>query len=170
MTAANFGTAITIGTAANFDSSDLPAILAAAKNYRSKNLILDGGHIARIQFSGLTTAVAGTVAMPDSRYGPLNNGRFGFDVIAENNRWTGAEANAAGFVCGPDAIAIAAGLPVGMVAGEFIEQRAVTTSNGLSALLSVWYSRATRSHMASYDIMFGAAAGDTTQAEVLITA
>ncbi len=170
MTAANFGTAITIGTAANFDSSDLPAILAAAKNYRSKNLILDGGHIARIQFSGLTTAAAGTVAMPDSRYGPLNNGRFGFDVIAENNRWTGAETNAAGFVCGPDAIAIAAGLPVGMVAGEFIEQRAVTTSNGLSALLSVWYSRATRSHMASYDIMFGAAAGDTTQAEVLITA
>lgn len=170
MTAANFGTAITIGTAANFDSSDLPAILAAAKNYRSKNLILDGGHIARIQFSGLTTAAAGTVAMPDSRYGPLNNGRFGFDVIAENNRWTGAETNAAGFVCGPDAIAIAAGLPVGMVAGEFIEQRAVTTSNGLSALLSVWYSRATRSHMASYDIMFGAATGDTTQAEVLITA
>lgn len=170
MTAANFGTAITIGTAANFDSSDLPAILAAAKNYRSKNLILDGGHIARIQFSGLTTAAAGTVAMPDSRYGPLNNGRFGFDVIAENNRWTGAETNAAGFVCGPDAIAIAAGLPVGMVAGEFIEQRAVTTSNGLSALLSVWYSRATRSHMASFDIMFGAAAGDTTQAEVLITA
>jgi len=170
MTAANFGTAITIGTAANFDSSDLPAILAAAKNYRSKNLILDGGHIARIQFSGLTTAAAGTVAMPDSRYGPLNNGRFGFDVIAENNRWTGAETNAAGFVCGPDAIAIAAGLPVGMVAGEFIEQRAVTTPNGLSAMLSVWYSRATRSHMASYDIMFGAAAGDTTQAEVLITA
>jgi ATP-dependent protease ClpP protease subunit len=170
MTAANFGTAITIGTAANFDSSDLPAILAAAKNYRSKNLILDGGHIARIQFSGLTTAAAGTVAMPDSRYGPLNNGRFGFDVIAENNRWTGAETNAAGFVCGPAAIAIAAGLPVGMVAGEFIEQRAVTTSNGLSALLSVWYSRATRSHMASYDIMFGAATGDTTQAEVLITA
>lgn len=170
MTAANFGTAITIGTAANFDSSDLPAILAAAKNYRSKNLILDGGHIARIQFSGLTTAAAGTVAMPDSRYGPLNNGRFGFDVIAENNRWTGAETNAAGFVCGPDAIAIAAGLPVGMVAGEFIEQRAVTTSNGLSALLSVWYSRATRSHMASYDIMFGAGVGDSTQAEVLITA
>ena len=170
MTAANFGTAITIGTAANFDSSDLPAILAAAKNYRSKNLILDGGHIARIQFSGLTTAAAGTVAMPDSRYGPLNNGRFGFDVIAENNRWTGAETNAAGFVCGPDAIAIASGLPVGMVAGEFIEQRTVTTSNGLTALLSVWYSRATRSHMASYDIMFGAAAGDTTQAEVLITA
>jgi ATP-dependent protease ClpP protease subunit len=170
MVSGNYGAATAIGTAANFDSSDLPAILALAKNYRSKNLILDGGHLARIQFSGLSTASAGTVAMPDSRYGPLNNGRFGFDVIAENNRWTSAETNAVGFVCGPDSIAIAAGLPVGMIAGEFIEQRTVTTNNGLSCLLSVWYSRASRSHMASYDIMFGAAAADTTQAEILVTA
>ena len=170
MVTGNYGAVTGIGSAANFDSSDLPAILALAKNYRSKNLILDGGHLARIQFSGLSTASAGTVAMPDSRYGPLNNGRFGFDVIAENNRWTSAETNTVGFVCGPDSIAIAAGLPVGMIAGEFIEQRTVTTNNGLSCLLSVWYSRASRSHMASYDIMFGAAAADTTQAEVLVTA
>ncbi len=170
MVTGNYGTVTGIGSAANFDSSDLPAILALAKNYRSKNLILDGGHLARIQFSGLSTASAGTVAMPDSRYGPLNNGRFGFDVIAENNRWTSAETNTVGFVCGPDSIAIAAGLPVGMIAGEFIEQRTVTTNNGLSCLLSVWYSRASRSHMASYDIMFGAAAADTTQAEILTTA
>jgi ATP-dependent protease ClpP protease subunit len=170
MVTGNYGTVTGIGAAANFDSSDLPAILALAKNYRSKNLILDGGHLARIQFSGLSTASAGTVAMPDSRYGPLNNGRFGFDVIAENNRWTSAETNTVGFVCGPDSIAIAAGLPVGMIAGEFIEQRTVTTNNGLSCLLSVWYSRASRSHMASYDIMFGAAAADTTQAEILTTA
>ncbi len=68
-------------------------------------------------------------------------------------------------------------LPSGMggvsareVAGEFVEQRTVESTNGLSVLLSVWYSRATRAHMASYDIMFGVAAGDKTQAEVLITA
>ena len=170
MVTGNYGAVTGIGAAANFDSSDLPAILALAKNYRSKNLILDGGHLARIQFSGQSTASAGTVAMPDSRYGPLNNGRFGFDVIAENNRWTSAETNTVGFVCGPDSIAIAAGLPVGMIAGEFIEQRTVTTNNGLSCLLSVWYSRASRSHMASYDIMFGAAAADTTQAKILTTA
>jgi len=164
MVSGNYGAATVIGTAANFDTSDLPAILALAKNYRSKNLILDGGHIARLQFS------AASNTFPDSRLELLANGRFGFDVVAENNRWTSAEANTAGFVCGPDAIAIASGLPVGMIAGEFLEQRAVTTANGLSCLLSVWYSRATRSHMASYDIMFGAAAADTTQAEVLVTA
>lgn len=164
MVSGNYGTSVTIGTAANFDTSDLPAILALAKNYRSKNLILDGGHLARLQFSGAANY------FPDGRFDQLANGRFGFDVIAENNRWTSAETNTAGFVCGPDAIAIAAGLPVGMIAGEFIEQRTVTTNNGLSCLLSVWYSRASRSHMASYDIMFGAAAADTTQAEVLVTA
>jgi ATP-dependent protease ClpP protease subunit len=164
MVSGNYGAATAIGAAANFDTSDLPAILALAKNYRSKNLILDGGHLARLQFS------AASNTFPDSRLELLANGRFGFDVIAENNRWTSAETNAVGFVCGPDSIAIASGLPVGMIAGEFIEQRTVTTKNGLSCLLSVWYSRASRSHMASYDIMFGAAAADTTQAEVLVTA
>jgi ATP-dependent Clp protease protease subunit len=164
MTSANYGAGTTIGTAANFDTSDLPAILALAKNYRQKLLLLDGGHLARLQFS----AAANT--FPDARYGPLNNGLFGFEAILEQNDWTGAIANTAGFVCGRDAIAIASGLPVGMIAGEFVEQRTVESTNGLSVLLSVWYSRATRAHMASYDIMFGVAAGDKTQAEVLITA
>lgn len=170
MTAALFGAGTVIGTAANFDSSDLPAILALAKNYRQKLLLLDGGHLARLMFSGQFTAAAGTNPFPDSRYGPLNNGYFGFANILEQNDYTGAIANTAGFVCGQDAIAIASGLPVGMIAGEFVEQRTVELSNGLSVLLSVWYSRSTRAHMASYDIMFGAAAADTTQAEVLITA
>ena len=169
MTSTNYGAGTTIGTAANFDSSDLPAILALAKNYRQKLLLLDGGHLARLMFSGQLTAAAGTNPFPDSRYGPLNNGYFGFANILEQNDWTGAIANTAGFVCGQDAIAVASGLPVGMIAGEFLEQRTVELSNGLSVLLSVWYSRATRAHMASYDIMFGAAAADTTQAEVLIT-
>jgi ATP-dependent Clp endopeptidase proteolytic subunit ClpP len=164
MIAGNYDSPVTIGTAANFDTSDLPAILALAKNYRSKSLILDGGHLARLQFS------AASNTFPDARYAALANGKFGFDLIAENNRWTSAVANTVGVVCGPDAIAIASGLPVGMIAGEFIEQRVVTTANGLSALLSVWYSRSTRSHYASYDIMFGAGVGDATQAEVLVTA
>jgi hypothetical protein len=171
MTAALYGAGTVVGTAANFDSSDLPAILALAKDYRSKVLLLDGAYIARLGYSGTTqVAAAGTSAIPNLQYGPLNNGRFGFDLIAEQNRYTGAIANTVGFVCGPDALAIASGIPVGMIPGEFVEQRVVTTQQGLSAMISVWYSRATRSHMASYDIMFGAAAADTTQAEVLISA
>jgi len=39
----------------------------------------------------------------------------------------------------------------------------------LSVVVHVWVSRATRTMWASYDVMFGAAAGDTTQAELLVT-
>lgn len=166
MTAANYGTPTAgngiIGTAANFDTTDLSQILALAKNYRQKMLLLDGVYIARLLNSG--------TSFPDSRFGPLNNGLFGFANILEQNDWTGAIANTVGFVCGQDAIAVASGLPIGMIAGEFVEQRAVEIENGLSVLLSVWYSRATRAHMASYDIMFGVAAADKTQAEVLVSA
>jgi hypothetical protein len=166
MTSASFGTPAAgggiIGTAANFDTSDLPQILALAKNFRNKQLLLDGAYLARLLGSGTN--------FPDARFGPLNNGLFGFSGIMEQNDFTGALATTVGFVGGTDSIAVVSGLPVGMIAGEFVEQRTVELSNGLSVLLTVWYSRSTRAHMASYDIMFGAAAADTTQGKILIPA
>lgn len=166
MTSANYGTPAAgggiIGTAANFDTSDLPQILALAKNFRNKQLLLDGAYLARLLGSGTN--------FPDARFGPLNNGLFGFSGIMEQNDFTGALATTVGFVGGTDSIAVVSGLPVGMIAGEFVEQRTVELSNGLSVLLTVWYSRSTRAHMASYDIMFGAAAADTTQGKILIPA
>jgi ATP-dependent Clp endopeptidase proteolytic subunit ClpP len=166
MTSANYGTPAAgggiIGTAANFDTSDLPQILALAKNFRNKQLLLDGAYLARLLGSGTN--------FPDARFGPLNNGLFGFSGIMEQNDFTGALATTVGFVGGTDSIAVVSGLPVGMIAGEFVEQRTVELSNGLSVLLTVWYSRSTRAHMASYDIMFGAAAADTTQGKLLIPA
>jgi hypothetical protein len=166
MTSANYGVPAAgggiIGTAANFDTSDLPQILALAKNFRNKQLLLDGAYLARLLGSGTN--------FPDARFGPLNNGLFGFSSIMEQNDFTGALSTTVGFVGGTDSIAIVSGLPVGMIAGEFVEQRTVELSNGLSVLLSVWYSRASRAHMASYDIMFGAAAADTTQGRILIPA
>jgi ATP-dependent Clp endopeptidase proteolytic subunit ClpP len=166
MTSANYGAPAAgggiIGTAANFDTSDLPQILALAKNFRNKQLLLDGAYLARLLGSGTN--------FPDARFGPLNNGLFGFSGIMEQNDFTGALATTVGFVGGTDSIAVVSGLPVGMIAGEFVEQRTVELSNGLSVLLTVWYSRSTRAHMASYDIMFGAAAADTTQGKILIPA
>jgi ATP-dependent Clp endopeptidase proteolytic subunit ClpP len=166
MTSASFGVPAAgggiIGTAANFDTSDLPQILALAKNFRNKQLLLDGAYLARLLGSGTN--------FPDARFGPLNNGLFGFSGIMEQNDFTGALATTVGFVGGTDSIAVVSGLPVGMIAGEFVEQRTVELSNGLSVLLTVWYSRSTRAHMASYDIMFGAAAADTTQGKILIPA
>lgn len=87
-------------------------------------------------------------------------------------------ANSVGFACGPDAIAVASGLPIGQPAGEFIGLSTVnidgtgtnSTSLGLTIQLAVWYSRVTRTIWASYDVMFGAAAGETGQGKGLVSA
>ena len=158
MVAANFGAATTIGAAANFDSADLPPILALAKNYRSKNLLLDGGHLAYLLPTDKFQFALGEA------------GAYGFDLIAEQNRWTNGVANIAGFICSPDAIAVASGLPVELPSGEFLQMSTISLPIGLTVQSCVWFSRAGRVHWASYDVMFGAGPGDTTQAENLVTA
>ena len=158
MTAANYGTAITIGVAANFDAADLPPIYAAAKNFKAKNLLLDGGHLAYL--------------LPTNRdeFAIGERRAYGFDLIVEQNRWTGAETNTQGFVCGPEAIAVASGLPVGLPTGEYLSAGSASSTQGLTLQTASWFNTAGRVFWMSYDIMIGAAAGDVTQAEVLITA
>jgi ATP-dependent protease ClpP protease subunit len=159
MLTGTYGTALTIGAAANFDAADLPPIYGAAKNYNRKNLILDGGHLAYLLPTNKWQFALG------------EQGAFGFDLIAENNRWTGATANTVGFICDPSAIACASGVPMTSApAGEFISQSTVSIKNGLTVQINTWFSRSSRTLWASYDVMFGAAAGDTTAAELLITA
>jgi ATP-dependent protease ClpP protease subunit len=160
MLVADYGAGTVIGTAANFDSADLPAILALAKNYRSRNLILDGGHLARLQ------------ALNTESLDWRTAGAFGFDVIAMQNTWTGATANTVGFVCDPDAIAIATGMPVtAAAAGGDIQQSMVQLpDNGLAVQVNTWFSRATRTTWVSYDIMIGVAKGDVAKAEILLSA
>lgn len=157
MTVANFGTALTIGSAGNFTPDDLSPILAVAKNYRSKNLILDGGHLAYV------------TPKKTDELDWMNTGAFGFDKIAEQNRWTGAATNAVGFVCGPDAIAIASGVAVELPAAEYEQVTMTALKNGMTVRTTVHFVRGTRNWQVYHDIMLGVAAGDTTQAEVLIT-
>ena len=157
--ATTYASAITIGTAANFDSADLPAIYAAAKNYDQKNLVLDGGHLAYLLPTNRNAFTIG------------EQGAYGFDKIVEQNRWTGAQTNTAGFICSPDAIAIATGLPIDSRRTSTRRQSVTTLEQlGLSIGICEWDSDATREQWASYDIMFGVGDGDTTDSNVLITA
>lgn len=158
MTTGNFGTGTVIGTAANFDKTDLPAILALGKNYDQVRLLLDGGHLAYL--------------LPGDRnaftYG--EPGAYGFDGgIYKNNLWTSATTNTVGLVCGPDAIVNAWGAADGLPAGEAISQSVVDV-NGIPFTMSVWFSRASRAVWASFQVMHGCAVGDATQAEVLLSA
>ena len=158
MIVGSYGATTTIGAASSFDSADLPAILALGKNYRRCTLLLDGGHLAYL--------------LPTTRehFAFGEAGAFGFDGgIYKNNLWTGATTNTAGFVCGPDALVIATGLPAVLPSGEFIAQENVVIGAGISVTASTWFSRASRAMWASFDVMFGVAVGDATQAEVLVT-
>lgn len=159
LTTANYGTGLSIGAAATFDASDLAPIYAAAKNYGSKNLILDGGHLAYL------------LPTDKFKFRLGEEGAYNFDLIAEQNRWTGATTNVVGFITDPGAIAVASGLPATLPASEFLELNTVNVpSLDLTVLLTHWFSRGSRSHFMSYDVMFGAAAGDTTAAEILLAA
>lgn len=154
-----YASALTIGTAANFDSADLAPIYAAAKNFDQKNLVIDGGHLAYLLPTNRDSFAFGEA------------GAYGFDRIVEQNRWTGAQTNTAGFICSPDAIAIATGMPINSARVSTRRSSAVTLDQlGLSVGICEWDSDATREQWASYDIMFGVGDGDTTDANVLITA
>jgi len=159
MTNANYGADNVIGTAANFASDDLPAILALGKNFSRATLLLDGGHLAYL--------------LPTTRehFAFGEAGAFGFDGgIYKNNLWTSAATDICGFVCGPDAIVIASGAPATLPAGEAMMTESVDVGLGISVTATTWFSRSSRALWGSYDLMFGAAVGDATQGKVLTTA
>ena len=163
---ATFGADKAIGAAASFDRDDLPAILGYAKDWPTKNLILDWGHLAYllpkdVNYFGLTSGeIPGRDGLKP----------YGFDGIWANNRWTSAESNTVGVVCDPDAIAVASGLPVSFGSGSSIVTETATIEGlGLTVLACSWFSNASRSTWASYDVIFGAAAGDTDKLEILVT-
>lgn len=159
MVSGTYGAATAIGAAASFSASDLAAVLEIAKNYPSKNLLLDWEHLARLLPSDKTSFRLG------------EQGAYGFDIIAEQNRWTSAETNACGFLCNPAAIAVLAGPPADGAAGRNILSRQAFTVEplGLPVVLHTWFNTKTRTVWHSFDVMFGAAVGDATAGEVLVT-
>lgn len=156
MTNANYGADNVIGTAANFDNTDLPAILALGKNFDRTNLLLDGGHLAYL----LPT---------DSQSFKLGeDGAFGFSSIVKNNLWTGGATDICGFISSPDAIAVATGPAANLPDGEAMTQETLDIG-GIQLTTATWFSRASHSFWGGFYIMFGCAVGDATQGKVLTT-
>lgn len=163
------GTGI-IGAASAFDPADIPQLFALAKNFRRRNLILDGSYIGYLM-QGVESRTAFGIGLEGGQ-GTYFGAWFGMDGIWMQSRYTSAVANCVGFLCGTDAIAVAAGLPISTATpnSEFLSQQVVnidgaasnTPNIGMSVQINVWYSRATRTIWASYDAMFGAAAGDAS--------
>lgn len=162
MTDANSGTVTTVA-AADFGTDDLIVLWKLAKNFNIRNLVLDGSYLGNL--------------LPTDRekFALGEAGAYGFDGIFMNNRWSGsAIANLAGLVVDPQAYGVASGMAVidEAVAKQMLVHEIVQLPQlgGLAVQYCQWGSLASRAVWASFDLMFGAAAGDATASHLLVTA
>jgi ATP-dependent Clp protease protease subunit len=166
ITVANFGNtyAPLISSSAAFGFSDLATLQGNLKKSYKKNLILDGAYIARVANTPGFFQLAGTVggATEDQT---MAWKAFGWDMIAQNTDWSGADPLVVGFACHPQAIAGIAGMPLAPVdipGGTFEQQTFEVPGIETKVALYRWFNLATRTMWCSYDIMLGVTAVDLT--------
>lgn len=160
VTEANFGGAAFTGAYQTFTEDDLIAMYVAIKKAPMKYAVLDSGYFAKLKFQKKSEFISGT-------------GRFlGFEDILENTRWDGAGSNIIGFACGQDAVALASGLPAEVPGSSqnYIDYNTLSLPLGLTVRYSLYFEPETRQLNAAWDVMLGAAAGDTTVMSVIKSA
>lgn len=157
LTEANF-TAMAIANQA-VTSDHLKTLWGQIANSPVKNAILDGPAFAKFLPSDKNSFTPGA-------------GAYGYDAFHLCTRWTGAEANTYGFVGGPDAIAVAAGIPQQVPnLAQIVQSKLVDIPGlGLTVQLNLWASADTRALNASFDVMFGASVADGTAGRLIKTA
>lgn len=151
VTATNFATNVTIAQA-SFSATNVKTLWASVAKSPLRHLILDATAYSQLLPSDKNSFIPGS-------------GAYGYDGIFLNTRWDGAGTNIYGFACGPEAVAVASGIPKmdESIASLLAGQRVVELPDlGLSVQINVWGSLASRSAWASMDVMFGAALGDNT--------
>lgn len=162
ITVANYGAAVLTSAAVSFSADDLRTIWAAAKDFNARNLVIDGGHWARL--------------IPTSTEGfQLSQGAalYGFDGIWYSNRWSAAGANVIGFVASPEAMAIVMGLPLeppGMGSAFSAVVTAVVPGVNVAVQSASWFKAGTRVQWSSLDVMLGTAVGDSSALKVITSA
>lgn len=146
-----------VSSAAGFGADELATLWGQLKKSRIHNIALDGEYYARF----------------------LPTDRFDFEVTGFRNRgwdnfvmdtyWTGATANTVGFACNPQAMVCASGLPLREPVADLVSRETVVPlpALGISVALYEWYSNATRTCWATWDIVIGFGSMDAT-AGVLI--
>lgn len=164
ITVANFSTLTPLISApSSFGFSDLQTCWGQLKKSIIHNALLDGEYLARI--INVPTIFQKTGVMPGKAWA-----EFGWDNIALNTFWSGADPNVRGFACNPQAIGIITGLPLEApnIPGQTLQQGvALLPEVNVAIQVNSWFSLSTRTLWASYDMMLGAALLDGT-AGVLI--
>lgn len=152
LTAANYTNTAVVAAAANFDAATLRSIWASAKDFSSRNLVIDGGHWAQL--------------IPSNTQGfGLNQGSpvYGFDGIWYSNRWSAADSDVVGFVASPEAMGIVSGLPIAPAGagGSGLSIGSVTVPGvNITVQTSSWFKPGTRVQWAALDLMLGTVKGD----------
>lgn len=99
-------------------------------------------------------------------------GIFGYDRLDWTDRFAAAGEGVAGFAANPAAMAVAARLPADPGDAKdrdyIISDTVTVESLGISVEYNVWFSRGTREHYLSYDVVFGAAVGDKDALTILL--
>ena len=145
-----------IDASGGFDDAILKEAWAAISDGVQKNIVLNGESYSKFLPS----------KMDEFDPTKMQGGIFGFDNFAYNNRFGAAGDDIIGFSCSPGAMAVAAMLPADPGDAkdrDYIASDVVTVDPlGISVEFNVWFSRATRGHWMSYDVVFGAGVGDSS--------
>jgi hypothetical protein len=151
---------------ANFGWANMQSAWGLLKKSSTKNAILDGEYLAQIinvptqfQKSGVEAGKAW--------------GGFGWDNVALNTNWTGADANVRGLICGPTAIGLLSGMPLTPPShpGNTLQTDTVTVPGpDLSIQMNRWFDLGARTLWYSYDVMFGASLLDATAGIIIRSA
>jgi hypothetical protein len=158
---ANVTPAQTTVAQASFAAANAKALWGNIAACSEKHLLLDG-----VAFAQLAPSDKNAFQLGES-------GAYGYDGIHLQTRWTNALANTYGLACGPEFIAIAAGIPMQVpgLAERLVAQRTINVEGlALSIQMNVWVSTVSRALWASYDVMFGAALADPAAASIVISA
>lgn len=151
LVAATFTITSTAVTQASFGATNAKELRGKIGKVSRKSLVLDSVAFAQL-------------APTDKNGFQLGeNGAYGFDRIIEQTNWTSAEAKVFGFAAGPEAMAVAAGIPPlhEAIKGMMWESRIITDpKSGFSVQMNMWGSLTDRSVNCSFDVSFGAAVAD----------
>lgn len=156
VTTANYGDSATVVSGSAIDADDLKAVWGEITG-TSKNIVLSSTAYSRFLPSNLES------------FDPTKGvGVYGFDRFDFSNDLSDSEADT-GFVCAPEAMAIAAALPEMLPAvREQAEVSVITVPDlGLSFQVMSWVDINTRALWASFDICFGAAVADSNALKLI---
>lgn len=159
ITTVNFGAATVTTTTITPGSGHLAKLWAAVSKASTKSLVVN-------------PTIYSNLIPVNADYLPLANGAYGFEGgVYYASNFTGAVSGLDGFACSREAVVVASAAPAidASVAQQFAVSESVTLEQlGMTVGYNIWGSTANRQVNASIEVMFGSAAGLTSDTMALI--